>query len=232
MYLIFTLYFRKSCIFIGRGNFVQAETEEEGGTTEQEKGNKPKSISIFWRCARCIVFSFVLQTTEEPGSDHQNGRNRKKVSFGCLPHFLPAFQQRDSTTSLRAISLPLNSLTWDFGAGVGEERPGMEKQTPMPSAEYVTSQFPRHKCAGLPFRVPGTVSKEDMKRIIVLWDLCLGSHTSPLLRPQRGRVIGLTSDVLLASDQEKYTYRSLILYETNSFCLHLVLSYHASKTGL
>lgn len=45
-------------------------------------------------------------------------------------------------------------------------------------------------------------------------------------------MIGFTSDTLLGSDQEKYTYRSLILYETNSFCLRILLSYHANKTGL
>lgn len=116
-----------------------------------------------------------------------------------------------------AMSPPLSSLIWNFEAEVGEERPGMEKQTPVPTTEKVTSQFPWHKCAGSPFRVPGTVSKEDMKRILVLRVLCLGSHTSPLLKPQRGRAMGFTSDALLGSNQEKYTYRSLVLYEKTHF---------------
>ena len=99
----------------------------------------------------------------------------------------------------------------------------METPTPVLTTEKDTSQFPQHQCAGSPFRVPRTVSKEAMKRIIVLRVPCLEPHTSALLKLQRGRATGFTRDALLGSNQEKYTHSSLLLHETNSFRLHLVL---------
>ena len=130
------LVFQESCIFIGQGNFAQAETVVEGDhKTEEGKQTQQHFHSLKMCWVHCFLFCSTDHWRTGTGLSKWPHKG-KGQSFGGLPHFLPAFQQRESATFLIAMRLPLNSLTWDFGVGVREERLGMEKQTPVPTTEF------------------------------------------------------------------------------------------------